>query len=119
MPVRPTHSRPATRTTADATDTSPARARPTSTTQPAAANLDSRESAAQGTAAVLGGLARRSTATTRVSGTVLADGVAVDKGRLVVDGFRVAERAMLRRSGGALLLSAAGRIIGENGFGHP
>lgn len=58
---------------------------------------------------VLGGPVRGGDSSFRVTGTPLAQGVTLSGGRLMVDGFAAASRAVLKRSGGHLLVSAATR----------
>lgn len=65
---------------------------------------------------VLGG-ARRTTEARRTTGVTLAEGVSLAGGRLIVDGFAAAGRALLKRSGGRALVSAAARVCGGPAIG--
>ncbi|MBI1949413.1 MAG: hypothetical protein HYS27_27250 [Deltaproteobacteria bacterium] len=58
----------------------------------------------------------RGAPTTRVVGTVIAEGVALVGGRLEVDGQPACSRALLKRSGGLALMHAAVRVADQGGL---
>lgn len=64
---------------------------------------------------ILGGSARREPAR-RVAGSPLCEGVELRAGRLTVDGFPAASRALLKRSGGLALIHAAARLADAGGL---
>lgn len=65
--------------------------------------------------ALTGGPQRRE-APRRADGVALAEGVLLRGGRLVVDGFPAASRALLKRSGGLALIHAAARVADQGGL---
>lgn len=64
---------------------------------------------------VTGGALRRAPAR-RVTGLRLCEGVELRGGRLTVDGFPAASRALLKRSGGLALIHAAARLADAGGM---